>query len=93
MTGHLPEAVKKERSEILRQIGQEKNLMFRQQHHEAELSVVVEDKVDAETGLLSGLTDNYIRVHIIGAQRRHIGEIINVRLLDVKKGSAVAKVL
>ncbi len=92
MAGHLPDAVKKERSELLRRIGQEKNLVFRQKHHGAELLVVVEDKVDAETGLLSGLSDNYIRVHIIGAQKKHIGEKINVRVLDVKKDGVVAAI-
>jgi len=92
MTGHLPDAVKKERSELLRRIGQEKNLVFRQKHHGAELFVVVENKVDAETGLLSGLSDNYIRVHIIGAQKKHIGEKINVRVLDVKKDGVVAAI-
>ena len=90
MTGHLPDAVKKERSEVLRRIGQEKNLVFRQKQRGTELTVVVEDKVDAETGLLSGLSDNYIRVRIIGAQKKHIGEKINVRVLDVKKEGVIA---
>ena len=90
MIGHLPDAVKKERSEVLRRIGQEKNFVFRQKHHGAELNVVVEDKVDVKTGLLSGLSDNYIRVHIVGAEKKHIGAKINVRVLDVKKDGVVA---
>ncbi len=92
MTAHLPEATKRERSETLRLIGREKNLKFRQKHLDAELLVVVEDKVDAETGLLSGLSDNYIRVHIIGAKKEHIGRKINVRVLNVRKEYTIATV-
>lgn len=92
MTGHLSETVKKERNEILRRIGQEKNLTFRQKHCDTELSVVVEDKIDDTTGLMSGLTDNYIRVHITDAKQKHIGEKINVRIMEVNSGRTIARI-
>ncbi len=92
MQDQLPEATKKERSEILRRLGQEKNYLFRQKHQGLDLPVVVEDKVDADTGLLSGLTDNYVRVHILGAQEKHIGEKIVVRILEVKKERTIANI-
>jgi threonylcarbamoyladenosine tRNA methylthiotransferase MtaB len=92
MAGHLSETVKKERNEILRLIGQEKNLKFRQKHCGTELSVVVEDKVDAETGQISGLSDNYIKVQITDAKQKHIGEKINVRILEVNLNKTIAKI-
>ena len=93
MKNQLPEATKRERSEVLRRLGQEKNHDFRKKHQGLDLSVVVEDKVDADTGLLTGLTDNYIRVHIFGAQQSNIGEKITVRIMETKKARTIAYIL
>jgi threonylcarbamoyladenosine tRNA methylthiotransferase MtaB len=93
MKDQLPEATKKERSEVLRSLGQKKNFFFRQKQQDLDLPVVVEDKLDAASGLLSGLTDNYVRVHILEATERHIGEKIIVRILEVKKERTIAKII
>jgi threonylcarbamoyladenosine tRNA methylthiotransferase MtaB len=85
MKDQVRDPVKKERSEALRNIGKEKNLVFRKKHINFALNVVVEDKVDPQTGLFSGLTDNYMRVLIRGAQYEHIGKEIQVRVIDVEK--------
>jgi threonylcarbamoyladenosine tRNA methylthiotransferase MtaB len=79
------DSIKKERSEELRSLGSEKNLAFRTKHVGSEMKVVVEDKRDAKTGLFSGLSDNYIRVLIDGAERELIGKEIRVRLITVEK--------
>ncbi len=84
MTGQIPELIKKERSAALRTLGMNKNLLFRKKHLGSELKVVVEDKVDTDTGLLTGLTDNYIRVNIYGAKTGDIGETITIRINEVK---------
>jgi threonylcarbamoyladenosine tRNA methylthiotransferase MtaB len=84
MKNQVPEHVKKTRSEELRKLGMKKNLSFRQSHVGVALRVIIEDKADAESGLLSGLTDNYIRVQVLGAKTVHIGENINVIIKDVK---------
>jgi len=84
MKGQVPERIKKERSVSLRTLGMNKNLLFRKAHQGSELNVVVEDKLDRDTGLLSGLTDNYIRVMIYGAKKGDIGNKINVRINEVK---------
>jgi tRNA A37 methylthiotransferase MiaB len=62
-----------------------KNLLFRKLHQGSELDAIVEDKLDHDTGLLSGLTDNYIRVMIYGAKTGDIGKKINVRINEVKE--------
>ncbi len=80
MKDQVPEPVKKERSEILRDLGREKNLAFTKQFLEKELSVVVEDKKDTKSGLLSGLSDNYIRVGLKGAKKEDIGRQVRVIL-------------
>jgi threonylcarbamoyladenosine tRNA methylthiotransferase MtaB len=85
MKGQVPETIKKERSEALRRLGKEKNYAFRKKQQGVKLHVVVEDKADPKTGLLSGLTDNYIRVLICNAGRDQIGKEIPVRITEVKK--------
>jgi threonylcarbamoyladenosine tRNA methylthiotransferase MtaB len=85
MKDQVPELIKKERSASLRTLGRNKNLLFRKLHQGSELDAIVEDKLDHDTGLLSGLTDNYIRVMIHGAKTGDIGKKINVRINEVKE--------
>jgi threonylcarbamoyladenosine tRNA methylthiotransferase MtaB len=85
MKSQVPEKVKKQRSEALRSLGKKKNLAFRQRNIASELSVVVEDKVDANTGFFTGLTDNYIRVQVPGLKKVDIGNEIRVRITTVEE--------
>jgi threonylcarbamoyladenosine tRNA methylthiotransferase MtaB len=85
MKDQVPEMIKKERSAALRVLGMKKNLLFRQAHQGSELDVVVEDKLDRDTGLLTGVTDNYIRLMIYGAKTGDIGKKISVRLNEVNE--------
>jgi len=93
MKKQVPESVKKERSEALRRLGDLKNLMFRKKHIASVLDVVVEDKFDRNTGMLSGLTDNYIRVKVAGAIKENIGKEIRVRLNSVENNENIATAL
>ncbi len=93
MKNQVPEHVKKKRSEELRNLGMKKNLIFRQKHVGVALKVVIEDKADAESGLLSGLTDNYIRVQVLGAKEVHIGKKITVIIKDIKTEGNFAEIL
>lgn len=85
MKKQVPELTKKKRAVSLRTIGLKKNLLFRKKNQGSELQVVVEDKVDRASGLLTGLTDNYIRVNIYGAKTVDIGEIVTVRINEVQE--------
>jgi threonylcarbamoyladenosine tRNA methylthiotransferase MtaB len=87
MKGQVPEMIKKERNAALRTLGMKKKLLFNKSHVGSELNVVVEDKVDTDTGLLAGLTDNYIRVMIYGAKIGDIGKNRNIRINEVKEQS------
>jgi threonylcarbamoyladenosine tRNA methylthiotransferase MtaB len=93
MKDKVPEPIKKERSVSLRMLGMKKNLLFRKAHQGSELNVVVEDKLDRATGLLTGLTDNYIRVMIYGAKTGDIGKKINVRINEVKEKGNFGSIL
>jgi threonylcarbamoyladenosine tRNA methylthiotransferase MtaB len=85
MKEQVPEPVKKARSEKLRVLGVQKNAEFMGKFTGSELRVVVEDKKNTNTGLLTGLSDNYIRVQILGTNESHIGREIKVRVSRVEK--------
>lgn len=93
MKGKVPEPVKKQRNASLRALGVEKNLLFRKTQLGSELSVVVEDRIDPDTGLLTGLTDNYIRVMIYGAKTGDIGKKMHIRLSEVEKHGSFGIIL
>jgi threonylcarbamoyladenosine tRNA methylthiotransferase MtaB len=92
MKAQVLEQVKKERSEALRMLGRKKNFYFRKKCQGSMLNVVVEDKIEAITGLYTGLTDNYIRVNISGAKEAHIGKEILVAITWVTEDATTAEI-
>jgi threonylcarbamoyladenosine tRNA methylthiotransferase MtaB len=93
MKPQVSEHVKKERSEELRELGRRKNLDFRKRGLGSAVKVVVEGKRDGESGFLTGITDNYVRVIISGAQNGHIGEEMNVRIEKIENERNMAVLL
>jgi threonylcarbamoyladenosine tRNA methylthiotransferase MtaB len=93
MMNQVPEQVKKERNQKLRDLGRRKNFEFRNKCVGTELCAVVEDKVDANTGCFTGLTDNYIRLRVSGSKREHIGKEITVRVKQANYESNYADIL
>jgi threonylcarbamoyladenosine tRNA methylthiotransferase MtaB len=91
MKDQVPESVKKKRNEILRLLGNEKNYSFRKKIIDTEINVVVEAETDASKGKLTGLTDNYIRVQIEGADVSQIGREIPVRITKVDNKSTISE--
>jgi len=59
---HVPAVVIRERSRRLRRLGAEKSLAFRRGLVGGRREAVVLDARDRQTGLLAGLTDNYVEV-------------------------------
>lgn len=82
MNDQVPEQIKKERSETLRELGREKNAAFRKKLAGSALSVVIESKTDPATGALSGLTDNYIRVLIPELKQEAVGKELTVKIRE-----------
>ena len=89
MPEQAPEQVKKERSSVLRALGRKKNFHFRRAFLGSELNVVIEDKPDRETDSPTGLTDNYIRVKVSGAQQSQSGKEIPVRIAEVTENETI----
>jgi threonylcarbamoyladenosine tRNA methylthiotransferase MtaB len=92
MKNQVPEAVKKQRSEALRDVGRRKNFDFRRKFLGAELQVVVEDKIHASTGCFTGFSDNYIRMIVFGTKTGHIGKNIKVKISEVNEESTFSEI-
>jgi threonylcarbamoyladenosine tRNA methylthiotransferase MtaB len=79
---HVPPAVIRERSRRLRRLGREKSLAFRRGLIGARREVLVLDGRDRQSGLLVGLTANYVEVLFAGPDRlRH--QIVPLRITEV----------
>lgn len=91
--GQVREDVKHHRARLLRELGSEKTLNYRQQFIGREVSVLVENKRDRATGLLRGFSDTYIPVCVINGEDSMINRIIPVTLESLKGALLAGKVL
>jgi threonylcarbamoyladenosine tRNA methylthiotransferase MtaB len=71
-------SVKKERSAVLRDIGNRKRIEFNSGFIGKKLSVLVEGSRDKETGYLKGFSDNYVPVLIPGGDLSLANHIVQV---------------
>jgi len=84
---HYPDQVKdsvlKDRCHSMRMLSNKKRTMFLEQNINSTSEIIVEHKRDAKTGLLKGVTDNYITVLTAGDDCL-INKKIPVLLQDIK---------
>jgi len=83
MKEQVPDRNKKERNEALRALAFKKNLAFREGLKGKTLGIVLEEGQTTRTGMCSGLSDNYVRVHVSEVQEADIGREINIRIHDI----------
>jgi threonylcarbamoyladenosine tRNA methylthiotransferase MtaB len=93
MGGQVSESVKKMRNGMLRVLGEEKNHAFRKRFINTEIKVVVEAKTHASKGMLTGLTDNYVRVFIENIDDSLIGREIPVMITKAENKSTISRTL
>ena len=82
-----PEA-KRERAHILRALSAEKSQAFRERLIGTTAEVLVESDRTAD-GVLTGLTDNYVRVEVAGGAEA--GEVVRLRVLAESEGRVVGE--
>ncbi len=90
MQPRVDEKTKKRRSKLLRDLAKKLSRDFISQFLGKTLRVLVEDKRDPETGLLTGYTNNYIRVLLEGEEKLK-NKLVRVRLTKIKDGVAMAE--
>jgi threonylcarbamoyladenosine tRNA methylthiotransferase MtaB len=83
LDGHQASANKKQRSRRLLNLAQEKRLAFHQRFVSRRLTVLVEDRTDASSGLQVGLSDNYIKVLFSGTVRAN--EIVEIEITQARE--------
>lgn len=89
MKGQVPNTIKKQRNEALRDLGRRKNIEFRNSFKGSILNVVLEESSRSDEGEGSGLTDNYIRVTVSGAERGDFGKEIPILINDVREDDVI----
>ena len=62
MSGHLPDAIKEERADIVKDISQNKYLEFINQNIGSRQEVLLEKHPDKATGMFKGVTRNYLNI-------------------------------
>ena len=87
----MDEKVKKERAAVLRRIGEAKRQAFGARFVGRTLRVLFEGRRDRETGLLTGLSDNYVRVLAEGPDA-WMGRIIDVRVKKIRGKRVVGRI-
>jgi threonylcarbamoyladenosine tRNA methylthiotransferase MtaB len=93
MKGQVPNTIKKQRNEALRQLGLKKNIEFRNRFIGSILNVVLEDSSGYDEGEGSGLTDNYIRVSVSGVKKSDFGKEVPVMINEVIKNGVIGRKL
>jgi threonylcarbamoyladenosine tRNA methylthiotransferase MtaB len=98
---HFPERVDereiKERAEIMRELGRQKRQTFYRQFINQELSVLVEDRTEKETGRWKGLSRNYIPVVLtnqngIKEHQDWVNQEWTVRVTELAEKGVIGKV-
>jgi threonylcarbamoyladenosine tRNA methylthiotransferase MtaB len=93
MEGQVPDGIKKERSELLRDLGSRKNLAFMRKFIGTSLRAVLEEGSLSKPGHCSGLTDNYIRVNVNDVKMADFGREINILIEDIQEKSVTGKII
>ena len=88
----IEEKVKKERSKLLRDLGNKLSQDFTSQFLGKTLTVLVENRRDPECGSLVGYTENYIRVFFQGEEKLK-NRLVRVMLIEVKDGTALGEIV
>lgn len=86
----VPENIKKERNKRLTELAKKKNLDFRESFIGKNLEVLIELARDKKTGLLKGMTDNFIPVLVDGSDDFK-NKIVSVKIKKVEDTNTFGK--
>ena len=91
MPGQVDEEIKKLRNAGLKQLAGAKNLEFRKRLIGNNFEIIVENSRDKKTGLLKGMTDNFISVPINGPDE-YMGRLVKVRINSIEDAAEVLRI-
>ena len=86
-------SVKKQRAIILRSLGEKKRDEFTQRFLGKELQVLVEKIKDKKTGLMRGVSQNYLPVLIDKPDLSALNKVVIVQTQDIRNGELYGKIV
>lgn len=95
MEGHLPDSVKHERAEIIKNISAEKYELFLNQNLNTIHEVLIEKHPDKHSGMLKGMTKNYLNVLIDGIENQedYFNTLHKVKLVKINKDKFIGELV
>lgn len=95
MEGHLPDSVKHERAEIIKKISAEKYELFLNQNLNTVHEVLIEKHPDKHSGMLKGMTKNYLNVLIDGIENQedYFNTLHKVKLVKINKDKFIGELV
>lgn len=90
LPGRVDPPIRKKRNHILTQLSDEKNLAFTLSQMDKKHKVLVETSRD---GVLSGMTENYIKVHMKSDNDQLVNQIIDVEISSLQDQKAFGTIL
>ena len=95
MEGHLPDSVKHERAEIIKKISAEKYELFLNQNLNTIHEVLIEKHPDKHSGMLKGMTKNYLNVLIDGIENQedYFNTLHKVKLVKINKDKFIGELV
>ena len=85
-------AAKKERSRRLRELGLTKKRAFASRFFGREVIILMEGKRDNTRHFLSGLTENYVRVHV-DAPEVYVNQLVPIRVVAMVEDEALGELI
>lgn len=79
----VPENVKKERSRKLIEIGKDKSMQFKNSFINKTLDALIESEKDKKTGMLKGLTENYIKILVKNNSADLRNKVVPVKITEL----------
>ncbi|MDD3150428.1 MAG: tRNA (N(6)-L-threonylcarbamoyladenosine(37)-C(2))-methylthiotransferase MtaB [Candidatus Gastranaerophilales bacterium] len=91
MKNQIPDNIKKYRTKILKELIFEKNQKFKKSFIEKTLNVLIELKRDKKTGLLKGISDNYLTV-LTDNDDSYKNKITQIKILGINGQNLIGEI-
>ena len=80
MTNQIPEKIKHQRADLLHKVANEKLNSFISQNIGIKTQILIEKNPDKKTGLLKGVTPNYLTVYLNACDKNLLNTIQNIKI-------------
>ena len=80
MTNQIPEKIKHQRADLLHKVANEKLNSFISQNIGIKTQILIEKNPDKKTGLLKGVTPNYLTIYLNASDKNLLNTIQNIKI-------------